>query len=385
MTPLDNPSPATDEDAPKIVLPDGRVAGWLSETDEGAPPSLIRVDDTWRAVDAVKAVRAGDSLLWVGDYHNGRQLLQAMQRRIQRRRVPRAATILDRWRQERAHQTEEATLLGRVVVALDEHDRLVLPRAPDVQEAVRWAWGPSEGTPRVVSLRTLIGALGAAGWTRAGLQVPGLDGTLQTRFGVFAPTRTAYLTLLDTLPDVRQRTVIDIGCGTGVIGFILLQRGAARVHGTDLDPRAVALATDNARSLGLADRFQAHLADLFPAEVSADWIVFNPPWVPEEPRTRLDRAVFDPSGRVLERFLARAPSHLLPDGRVHLLLSDLPERLGIRADGALASLFTRSGYEVVDRRSTLASHRRARDAEDPLHHARANEQVTLWTLRVSQP
>jgi 16S rRNA G1207 methylase RsmC len=53
--------------------------------------------------------------------------------------------------------------------------------------------------------------------------VPGLEGRLTPHWGVYVPTRTDYLGLLEHL-EVEGRTVIDLGTGTGIIGLMLLQR-----------------------------------------------------------------------------------------------------------------------------------------------------------------
>jgi len=152
------------------------------------------------------------------------------------------------------------------------------------------------------------------------------------------------------------------------------------VLATDLDPRAVACCADNAARLGLADRLRAVQADLLPPDARADLVVFNPPWMPEPPRTRLDRAVFDADGATLARFLQLAPRHLTAGGEIALLLSDLPERLGVRATGALDRQIASAGLVVLSRDERPASHKRARDARDPLHVARAAERVVLLRL-----
>ncbi|WP_033070178.1 methyltransferase domain-containing protein [Thalassospira australica] len=50
--------------------------------------------------------------------------------------------------------------------------------------------------------------------------------------------------------DLRGKTVYEVGVGTGInVAFILRNCGAARVYGSDLDPRLVVLAESNLRSL----------------------------------------------------------------------------------------------------------------------------------------
>lgn len=365
------------------VLPDGRRARWISESGAPPPTELLPASDTLRAVDALRHLRTGGSWLWCGDYHNGRQLLAALKRRLERSREPLSEDLPTRWRQERDRRSAVADALARVVVVVGADGGLDLRRAPDTREAVGLAWPDQAGQPLLLALPTLIGALGAAGWSREGLEVHGLRGKLYPRFGVFSPTRQAYLHLLDELGPPTGRRVLDVGCGTGVVGLILLQRGAASVHGTDVEPRAITTALDNARRLGLSGRYTASVADLFDGP-PADLIVFNPPWVPEPPRTRLDRAVYDEGGSTLLRFLRDGPQHLRPGGELALLISDLPEQLGLRPAGALEQWFAEAGLAVVQSAQRPATHHRARRTQDPLHRARSQEQVSLWVLRPIQ-
>jgi 16S rRNA G1207 methylase RsmC len=73
-------------------------------------------------------------------------------------------------------------------------------------------------------------------------------------------------------------TILDLGCGYGVIGLaIAASAPSARVYGVDVNARAVLLANENARALGLADRFTAHLPEDVPADLEFAEIWSNPP------------------------------------------------------------------------------------------------------------
>lgn len=352
---------------------------WRSESDEAAPATVGTIDDAVSADEALRRTSRGEHLRYDGDFHNARQLLQAMGRRLEARRR-RTRGALEAFREERRLKQLRHETVGRVVVALDREYRLSLRRAPDVAEACREAWGAADGDTTLVALSTLLGLLGAAEWRRKGLEVPGLRGRLVPHYGVYAPTRSDYVELLAGADDVAGRRVIDVGTGTGVLSFVLLQQGAASAIGTDVEPRAVACATENARRLGLSDRFTALQADLFPPE-RAELVVFNPPWIPEAPRSHVDRAVFDEGGHTLARFLEGLPDHLAPGGRGLLLLSDLAELLGLREAGWLAAAASSAGLELRALRSTPARHGRAKDPTDPLHAARSRETTTLYGLR----
>jgi len=365
-----------------VTLDDGTVLRWHAEDDRPPPETVVPADDTTRARDALRQLRAGSDLLWTGDWHNGRQLLGALRRRVKRPRSDgQTLDLAERWRRERAHTRDVARVLGRVLVQVQADGSVDLRRAPDTRQALTWALGEPAG-PSLVALGTVIGALGAAGWRHKGVPVPGLEGRIHPHFGVFAPTRHAYVGLLEHL-DWQDRRVLDTGCGTGVLGLVALQRGADQVWAVDIEPRAVACARDNAQRLGLDERYHAMQADLFWPDQRVHVAVFNPPWLPETPRTRLDRAVFDP-GDLTRRWLHGLPQHLLPGGVGALLVSDLGVRLGLRDERELPDWIAQSGLTVQARHQAPATHKRARDPKDPLHRARAAEQVQLWVVRTNQ-
>lgn len=65
------------------------------------------------------------------------------------------------------------------------------------------------------------------------------------------PTTALCLQILDSLL-VTGRTVIDYGCGSGILGLAALKLGAAHVTAVDLDPQALLATRDNAISNGVS-------------------------------------------------------------------------------------------------------------------------------------
>jgi ribosomal protein L11 methyltransferase len=87
------------------------------------------------------------------------------------------------------------------------------------------------------------------------------------------PTTALCLEWLDAL-DLSGLTMIDYGCGSGVLAIAALKLGAARVVGVDNDPQALAASRDNAERNGVADRLALVAPDAF-AEQPADALVAN--------------------------------------------------------------------------------------------------------------
>src|SRR5580658_6541980 len=65
------------------------------------------------------------------------------------------------------------------------------------------------------------------------------------------PTTALCLQILDSLP-IAGRSVIDYGCGSGILGVAALKLGAAHVTAVDLDPQALLATRDNAIRNGVS-------------------------------------------------------------------------------------------------------------------------------------
>jgi ribosomal protein L11 methyltransferase len=65
------------------------------------------------------------------------------------------------------------------------------------------------------------------------------------------PTTALCLQILDSLP-LAGRSVIDYGCGSGILGIAALKLGAAHVWAVDLDPQALLATRANAGTNGVS-------------------------------------------------------------------------------------------------------------------------------------
>lgn len=325
----------------------------------------------------MRRARAGEYLHYTGDFHNAKQLIQAMGRRLPKQRDPKSA--LEAFRTERKTRFIEHQTLSRVLVTLDGNYKLALSRAPDTSLACQQAWGKTDGKETVVALKTLLGVMSAAEWRKKGLTVPGLQGPLEPHYGVFLPTRHEYVELIRGMPDIKGKRAFDIGTGTGVLSFLLLQQGVASVTATDIDARAVACAQANAERLKLSARFSVSQREGFP-DGKADIIICNPPWIPEPAKNRVDRAVFDEDNQFLLSFLTGLPTHLHEGGEGLLLISDLAVLLGLRNAEWLDAQFAAAHLQVKWKKTVAARHPKAKTKSDPLYAVRTREVTTLYCL-----
>ena len=84
------------------------------------------------------------------------------------------------------------------------------------------------------------------------------------------PTTSLCLQWLDGL-DLTGKTVIDFGCGSGILAIAALKLGAAKAIGIDIDPQAIQASRDNAQRNGVSERLELYL----PQQMQADVVVAN--------------------------------------------------------------------------------------------------------------
>ncbi len=148
-------------------------------------------------------------------------------------------------------------------------------------------------------------------WARFAVHEGGVDIVFETLPGVFSADRLDDGTrlLLDRLDVPSGASVLDVGCGAGVIGVVAGRRGAGSVAMTDVNLLAVEAAWQNAELAGTTVEVIA--GDVY-GGVGArrfDLIVSNPPFH---------------QGNVVDydmphRLIAEASAHLTPGGRLVLV------------------------------------------------------------------
>ena len=89
------------------------------------------------------------------------------------------------------------------------------------------------------------------------------------------PTTALCLKWLDQQETLADKTVIDYGCGSGILAIAALLLGAQQATGVDLDPQALEATRENARRNQIAaDKLQVFLPEAQP-ESKADVVVAN--------------------------------------------------------------------------------------------------------------
>ncbi|MDA8621415.1 50S ribosomal protein L11 methyltransferase [Psychrosphaera sp.] len=74
--------------------------------------------------------------------------------------------------------------------------------------------------------------------------------------------------------DLSDKTVLDFGCGSGILAIAALKLGAKRAIGIDIDPKAIIASQENAERNGVADQIELYLPEDAP-EFETEVIVAN--------------------------------------------------------------------------------------------------------------
>jgi len=187
----------------------------------------------------------------------------------------------------------------------------------------------------------------------------------------FDPTTVLLARAARETATTEDRTVLEMGIGAGaLVGLSLAcerrrQRQPIVLVGCDCVPRRVESAVKVAQHNGIEVEF--YLSDLFdavPSDQQFDLILFNPPYVPTEVGDQLnmgerltdERTMWDGGDDglvVLRKFLAAAPPHLSPTGRLlfgvqHVFVSDEAVRRAIdESPFSLQRRITRRGVPAA--------------------------------------
>lgn len=88
------------------------------------------------------------------------------------------------------------------------------------------------------------------------------------------PTTSLCLEWLDSL-DLCGKTVIDYGCGSGILAIAALKLGAIQAIGIDIDEQALQASHDNAKRNGVSHRLKLYHPSQLPLDYCANVVVAN--------------------------------------------------------------------------------------------------------------
>jgi release factor glutamine methyltransferase len=150
--------------------------------------------------------------------------------------------------------------------------------------------------------------------------------------GVFHPGffgSTRFLLQFLKKQNLKNKTLLELGCGTGLISIYAAKTGAD-VTASDLNPKAVENCRANAKANNVqiktveSDLFQNLSSQVF------DWIIINPPYYSKKPKNDEELAWY--CGEDLEYFknlFSQIPDHTNNQSEVIMILSQACDIKGI--------------------------------------------------------
>ena len=133
-------------------------------------------------------------------------------------------------------------------------------------------------------------------------------------------------TLIFSTPTMKGSHVLEIGTGSGLVSLCCLQAGAAHVVATDLNSKAIHNVGFNAANYDHDNRLEARLVprrnpgawSVIKPDERFDFIISNPPWENDKPKSVEELALYDPGFVLLDSLVKGARERLRPEGRMWL-------------------------------------------------------------------
>lgn len=220
-------------------------------------------------------------------------------------------------------------------------------------------------------------------WYKKGVEVKTLDITIHPFYNTYFPTRFDHLKLFDKWLkkyEGAKTTAIEIGVGSGVLSFQLLQNGFENIYAIDTNQNAIIGVAKECERLGFEDKITLACEDLFnECSLKADIIVFNPPWLLAKHTLEegIDKAMYY-EDELFPRFFEEAKKHLNENGKIVLIFSNLAQVVDEESSHPIIDeLKANNRYrkELHLRRNVRASSRKTKRTD-----SRDLEKVELWVL-----
>lgn len=221
-------------------------------------------------------------------------------------------------------------------------------------------------------------------WFQKGVSIPVLKAKIFPFYGTYFPTRFEHLEIFDQwLKDYQgsKASASDVGVGSGVITYQLLNHGFQKVSATDSNLNAIHGMKEALVKKSITSKVELFFGDLFAdCNVQSDLIVFNPPWLPLAPAGEgIDKAMYYDDD-LFPRFFAEALKHLKPEGRLVLLFSNLAQITNLTKTNPIEEEVANGGRfqkdSLVKSKVTAASNKTRRN-----QNWREDEFVEMWILK----
>lgn len=316
---------------------------------------------------------AGRYVLVEEFYSNGLQVLSELKRNLQLKYMDQS------FQGQRDYRSAFREASHRLLLKVKDNE-LVVRKCPDI------GWLKilyPDTTDFYISFPEVQGMNSSWQWYQKGIKIDTLKLSLHPFYGTYFPTRFDHLLLFDkwlkSYNGPRKRA-IDIGVGSGVLTFQLIQNGFKKVFASDSNKNAIIGVSRESIRLGYDKKIELSVGDLFSdCDFTADLIVFNPPWLIAKHKLEegIDKAIYYEKD-LFPRFFEQAEKHLSQEGKLVLLFSNLAQVIGEENLHPIMEELKKSGRfskELQLQRSVKSSSKKTKRTD-----SRKNEKVELWVL-----
>ena len=344
-------------DKPKIITSEIEVISFYNKMDPR---------------DFIEELIEGNYVLIENYYYNGLQILEELTKFLKRKYNKKS------FQGQREYRFAFREASHRLLL-------MVVDNKLHVRKAPKIGWLKilyPEESDFLISFPEVQGLNSSWQWYLNGLEIEILNLKIHPYYGTYFPTRFDHLELFDRwLKKYKgnKKNAIDIGVGSGVLSFQLLQNNFSQVLGTDTNKNAIIGVTQECERLNFSDRLSLAFGDLFAnCDFKADLIVFNPPWLiaKHELVGGIDKAIYyEPD--LFPRFFEQAKQYLKKDGKLVLLFSNLAEVVGADDDHPILNELKgdRFNKELYMQQNVKASSKKTKRK-----NWRKKEKVELWVL-----
>ena len=143
---------------------------------------------------------------------------------------------------------------------------------------------------------------------------------------IYEPAEDSFLLASVVKKFSKDKYVLDMGSGSGVIALAAKENGARDVLAADINEEAVKHIQDKG-----VNAIQSNLFEKIKGKF--DVIAFNPPYLPRDENEDKESSLITSAGKegdeIILHFLKKAPKYLNPNGKIFLLISSLTPKARI--------------------------------------------------------
>ncbi len=104
--------------------------------------------------------------------------------------------------------------------------------------------------------------------------------------------------LAHQLGDIENKSVLDLGCGTGIFSVGMFITGAKKVTGVDIDRKSVEIARKYAKKNNF--EIEYYVQDVHNIKMKCDTIIMNPPFGAQKSNIKADRAFIEKGFKIAQ-------------------------------------------------------------------------------------